>query len=163
QQLVRTKNKADVYMLLGQLSLSHQDYTKALSYLEKAVTLNPNLDSAAALIAATYMAQKQFDAAIAQSEKIIQRNPNATSSYMLLGRLYDIKQQYNRANQYYQKVLELDSRSASAANNLARNYAQYGGNLDSALTLAQKARELNPDDEGIADTLGWIYYKKGTY
>ncbi len=82
---------------------------------------------------------------------------------MLLGVLYDRKQQHDQANRYYQKVLDLDKNSAPAANNLAWNYAQYGGNLDSALTLAQKARELSPDDEGIADTLGWIYYKKGAY
>ena len=29
--------------------------------------------------------------------------------------------------------------------------------------LAQKAREANPNDPGIADTLGWIYFKKGIY
>jgi uncharacterized protein HemY len=31
------------------------------------------------------------------------------------------------------------------------------------LGLAQKAREANPNDPGIADTLGWIYFKKGIY
>ncbi len=32
-----------------------------------------------------------------------------------------------------------------------------------ALTLAQRARELRPEDPRIADTLGWIYYKKRAY
>src|SRR5262249_10585793 len=50
-----------------------------------------------------------------------------------------------------------------AANNLAWNYAQYGGNLDVALALAQKARQADSENPGIADTLGWIYYKKGAY
>jgi len=163
QQLPKTKNKAEVYQLLGQLSLNQRDYTKALGYFEKAVALNPDLFSASFLIASTYAAQDKFDPAIAQAEKIIQKNPRAISSYMLLGVLYDRKQQHDQANRYYQKVLDLDKNSAPAANNLAWNYAQYGGNLDSALTLAQKARELSPDDEGIADTLGWIYYKKGAY
>jgi putative PEP-CTERM system TPR-repeat lipoprotein len=163
QQLAKTKNKAEVYELLGQLSMDQQDYEKAISYLGKAVALKPDLFSAAHLIASTYLAQKKFDQAIAESEKIIQKNPRATQSYMLLGILHDLKQQYDQANRYYKKVLDLDKNSALAANNLAWNYTQYGGNVDVALTLAQKARELNPNDEGIAHTLGWIYYKKGVY
>ena len=159
----RTQNKAEVYQLLGQLSMDQQDYENARSYLQKAVALNPDLFSAAHLIASTYMAQKKFDQAIAESEKIIQKNPRAPQSYMLLGVLHDQKQQYDQANRYYKKVLELDKNSALAANNLAWNYAQYGGDLDAALTLAQKARELSPNDENIAHTLGWIYYKKGVY
>ena len=163
QQLAKTKNKAEVYQLLGQLSMDQQDYEQALSYLQKAVALKPDLFSAAHLIASTYMAQKKFDQAIAESEKIIQKNPRATQSYMLLGVLHDQKQQYDQANRYYKKVLELDKNSALAANNLAWNYAQYGGDLDVASTLAQKARELSPNDENIAHTLGWIYYKRGVY
>jgi tetratricopeptide (TPR) repeat protein len=163
QQLAKTKKKAEVYQLLGQLSLDQQDYEKALSYLEKAVALKPDLFSASHLVARTYMAQNKFDQAIAECEKIIQRNPKATESYMLLGVLYDQKQQYDQANRYYKKVLELDKNSALAANNLAWNYAQYERDLDAALTLAQKARELSPNDENIAHTLGWIYYKRGIY
>lgn len=63
QQLAKTKNKAEVYQLLGQLSVDQHDYKNALSYLEKAVALKPDLFSAAHLIASTYMAQKKFDQA----------------------------------------------------------------------------------------------------
>lgn len=163
QQLDKAKNKAEVYQLLGQLSVDQKDFDKAISYFEKAIALKPDLFSAAHLMARSYMAQKKFDQAIVECDKIIQRNPKATESYMLLGVLYDQKQQYDQANSYYKKVMELDKNSALAANNLAWNYGQYGGNLDVALPLAQKARELSPNDENIAHTLGWIYYKRGVY
>ena len=65
-----------------------------------------------------------------------------------------MKKQPQKANGYYQKVLDLNKNFAPAANNLAYNYAQYGGNVDVALGLAQKAREVNPNDASIADTLG---------
>ena len=52
-----------------------------------------------------------------------------------------MQKQPQKANGYYQKVLDLNKNFAPAANNLAYNYAQYGGNLDVALGLAQKARE----------------------
>jgi tetratricopeptide (TPR) repeat protein len=37
----------------------------------------------------------------------------------------------------------------------------HGGNLDEALKFAQTSREMAPEDANVADTLGWIYYKKG--
>src|SRR3990172_336497 len=163
QQLAKTKNKAEIYQLLGQLSVNQQQYEAALSYLEKAVAANPDLLSASFLIARTYIAQTKFDQAVGQLEKIIQNNPRATQAYMLLGSIHDMQQKYQQANQYYQKVLDVDRNSAVAANSLAWNYTQHGGNLDVALTLAQNAFQMSPDDENIAHTLGWIYYKKGGY
>jgi tetratricopeptide (TPR) repeat protein len=59
--------------------------------------------------------------------------------------------------------LAIDPNSALAANNLAAASAAHGGNLDEALALAQKARELAPDLVNAADTLGWIQYKKGLH
>ena len=35
--------------------------------------------------------------------------------------------------------------------------------MDLALTYAQVAREQNPNDPNIADTLGWVYYKKNAH
>jgi tetratricopeptide (TPR) repeat protein len=51
-----------------------------------------------------------------------------------------------------------------AANNLAWLYAVQGkGNLDEAVRLAQGVVRKNPNTPGFADTLGWVYYKKGLY
>ncbi len=38
-----------------------------------------------------------------------------------------------------------------------------GGNLDLALGLAQKAKELLPDSPSTSDTLAWVQYKKGLH
>ncbi|MGH7928230.1 MAG: tetratricopeptide repeat protein, partial [Candidatus Binatia bacterium] len=71
--------------------------------------------------------------------------------------------QYAKANQYYERALKINPNFVAAANNLAWNYAEHGGNLDLALPLAQKAREIDPDSPHILDTLGWIYYKSGLF
>jgi tetratricopeptide (TPR) repeat protein len=163
QQLSKTKNQAGVYQLLGQLSIGAKEYAKGIEYLEKAVDINPDLSSAYFLIGNAYAAQKKFDTAIEQYEKVSKKNPKAVQPLMMTGILYDMKKQPQKANEYYQKVLDRNKNFAPAANNLAYNYAQHGGNLDVALGLAQRAREANPNDPGIADTLGWIYFKKGTY
>jgi cellulose synthase operon protein C len=40
---------------------------------------------------------------------------------------------------------------------------ESGGNLDVALSLAQSARRSLPNSPTVADTLGWIFYRKGAY
>ncbi|HWP60825.1 MAG TPA: tetratricopeptide repeat protein, partial [Candidatus Acidoferrales bacterium] len=163
QHLTKTKNQAPLYQVMAHLSAAAKDYAKGLEYSAKAIELNPDLLSSYFLIARIYAAQRKFDEAIEQHRKIVQLNPKAVGSYMLLGILHDTKKEHKKANEYYQKVLDIDKNFAPAANNLAWNYAEYGGNLEIALSLAQKAREMQPEDPNIADTLGWIYYKKAIY
>jgi tetratricopeptide (TPR) repeat protein len=50
-----------------------------------------------------------------------------------------------------------------ALNNLAYLYSEKLNNLDRAHELARRSRELLPDDPRIADTLGWILYRRGEY
>ncbi|MBI5745822.1 MAG: tetratricopeptide repeat protein, partial [Nitrospirae bacterium] len=77
--------------------------------------------------------------------------------------IYDSLQDFEKAKIEYEVALKIDPKFAPAANNLAWNYSEHGGNLDVALSLAETAREKLPEDPSIADTLGWIYYKKGAY
>jgi tetratricopeptide (TPR) repeat protein len=100
---------------------------------------------------------------VRQYEAIINAQPTLLPPYMLLGILYTTQADYQTANAYFQRALELNPKFALAANNLAWNYAEHGGNIDIALSLAQTAKEQLPDDPHITDTLGWIYYKKGAY
>jgi tetratricopeptide (TPR) repeat protein len=163
QQLGKATNQAPLYQLLGQLSIGAKDHTKAIGYLEKAVELNPNLLSAYSLIGNVYATQKKFDAAIEQYQKVSKGNPKAPQPLMMIAILYELKEEPSKANEYYQKALDVNKNFAPAANNLAWNYAKHGGNLDVALSLAQRAWAVDANDPSYADTLGWIYYKKGMY
>ena len=82
---------------------------------------------------------------------------------MTLGILYSLHERYEKANEYYKKVIQINPGYTQAINELAWNYAEHGGNLDEALSLARKAREQAVDRTQITDTLGWIYYKKKVY
>ncbi len=54
--------------------------------------------------------------------------------------------------------------SWSAYNNLAYLFATANeSDLEEALTLAAKAKELVPDNAAVSDTLGWIYYLSGMH
>ena len=50
-----------------------------------------------------------------------------------------------------------------ALNNLAYLYTERLNDLDKAYDLARKARELQRQDASVADTLGWVLYKRGDY
>src|SRR4029453_15089891 len=107
---------------------------------------------------------KQEDRAIAEYKKILEISPDSASAYTIIGMLEDARKNYDVAIENYKKALEKDSNSNIAANNLAWIYAVYGkGNLDEALRLAQGTVQKNPNIAGFADTLGWVYYKKGLY
>jgi tetratricopeptide (TPR) repeat protein len=51
----------------------------------------------------------------------------------------------------------------AALNNLAYMLSEGLNQVDEALPYATKAREVDPKDGGIADTLGWIFYRRGDY
>jgi uncharacterized protein HemY len=51
-----------------------------------------------------------------------------------------------------------------AANNLAAMYGEHGkGNPEEAIRLGQDVARRFPNEPGFADTLGWVYYRRGLY
>ena len=82
---------------------------------------------------------------------------------MVLGQLYDQLNEFTKARDAYEKLLSLKADSPHAQNNLAVLYTERFGELEKAYELAQSARVLRPEEPAIADTLGWILYKKGNY
>jgi len=65
------------------------------------------------------------------------------------------------ARSAYECALRIESENPVALNNLAYIIAESpGGDLDQALTFAQRANQKMPQASQIADTLGWIYLKK---
>jgi Flp pilus assembly protein TadD len=65
------------------------------------------------------------------------------------------------AREAYEQAIKLDPEDGMALNNLAFLIAEGGsGDLDQALTYAQRAKQAYPNLSEVSDTLGWIYLKK---
>ena len=94
---------------------------------------------------------------------MIEKNDKNVGAHALLGMVLNSEGKIDEANKEYRKVLALSPKHPLAANNLAANLADCGGNLDEALKFAQIAREAAPEDPNVGDTLGWVYYKKGLF
>jgi Tfp pilus assembly protein PilF len=59
----------------------------------------------------------------------------------------------------YKKILTLSPNNPYALNNLGYLYAEYGVNTRIAQDLCQRAVDLNPDNAGFRDSLGWAAFK----
>ena len=65
------------------------------------------------------------------------------------------------ARQAYEQAIKLEPQNGMALNNLAFLIAEStSGDLDQALTYAQRAKQVLPNLNEVSDTLGWIYLKK---
>jgi tetratricopeptide (TPR) repeat protein len=64
---------------------------------------------------------------------------------------------------HYEAAFRAGDRTAVAANNLAWLYAVKGIHLDRALSAAQQAVQIQPDDAAVMDTLGFVYLRRREY
>jgi len=108
----------------------------------------------------TYRLKGDINLAADAFRKSSQAAPNSTTPLVYLGMILETLGPADQAKAVYEQILKLDPNNALALNNLAMRKADEGQDLDSALTMAQKARQIQPNATAMADTVGWIYIKK---
>jgi tetratricopeptide (TPR) repeat protein len=90
--------------------------------------------------------------------------PSVTANvFNELGNIDEALKDRDSAIRNYRKAVELDPRHSWALNNLAFLLADHAGGAHEALKYAQKAMEALPENSVIEDTLGWVYYRNGSY
>ncbi len=116
------------------------------------------------LLAESYINSKQNGQAQAQLEKVLAKDPKNLSALMLQASVYGSDKDYQKQADIYEQMLEMDPESQFWRSTIwLALYAQNIPRLDRAYDLAQRARVLSPHDPAIADTLGWIYFLRGSY
>ena len=93
-------------------------------------------------------------------EKARELRPNDANTLHTLGVAYDGLGRKKEAAAAYEASLKINGQNPVVMNNLAYYISQNGGDLDQALTLAQRARQASPDVLSYADTVACIYLKK---
>ena len=89
--------------------------------------------------------------------------PSDVGLLLDLALLYDNAKNQPRAVAAYRDFLKVAPDHVTGLNNLAFLLADTGGDLDEALRHALRARELQPQADEVADTLGWVYFKRKAY
>ena len=163
QYTVKYPEDAAGHLLLGSLRAGDKQYDGAKTEFQRAIQLDSKLGLAYVRLGNVCRSQGDIASAIQAYERALALQPTFSDLHTVVAALYLGQQNREMAKKHYEDALAIDPNSAAAANNLAWMYAREGKNLDVALSLAEKAKELQPDFVNATDTLGWIQYQKGLY
>ncbi|MET0623061.1 MAG: tetratricopeptide repeat protein, partial [Pyrinomonadaceae bacterium] len=140
------------------------DAARAEAAFRRAVELDADFMPAYTALAEIYFGTQQPDRAIEEYKKITERRPDDFIAFRNIGLIEAGRGQHDAAAEYYRRVLTIRPDEAVAANNLAALYGEHGkGNADEAMRLGQDVVRRYPNEPGFADTLGWVYYRRGLY
>lgn len=159
----RMPKSAPVQFYLGQVLIQSGDTASARTALAAAKAADPKLIEADVLLAQLDLRDGKLDEARRAVSGVISQKPANLTAHLLLGNVEQEARNYPAAIEQYRKAVELDEGSVEALNDLAYALAEFGKQPDEALQFAQKAAELAPNDPTVADTLGWVLYRKALY
>jgi tetratricopeptide (TPR) repeat protein len=155
-------NAPSVQLLLGNWLLRTGDRAGARAAYAAAKAADPKFEAPSLMLAQMDISEGKLDVARQTLLPFVKSKGWNASGWMMLGLLETKAGNQQAASQAYRKVLEIDSNNVVALNNLANRLADQA-QPDEALRLAQRAKEIAPDDPTVADTLGWLFYQKGIY
>jgi tetratricopeptide (TPR) repeat protein len=167
QLAVEQPNNAQLQYLLGQSYRSgnqqqQPDAQRAEAAMRRTIELDPDYMPAYSALAEIYFGTQQPDRAIDEYKKIAERRPDDFTAYRNIGLIEAGRNNLDLAVDYYHRVLAIRPDEPIAANNLAAIYGEHGkGNAEEAMRLGQDVVRRFPSEPGFADTLGWVYYRKG--
>ena len=125
--------------------------------LKAALQMDPDRRSAAEWLARIQAHRGDLHGATEAATGVSELSP------MLNGVGAEQRQDVDSAIRNYEAAVRSGDTTGVAANNLAWIYAQQRTNLDRALMLATRARELQPDNPAVLDTLGFVLLVRREY
>jgi tetratricopeptide (TPR) repeat protein len=167
KQLERATDKPKLVCAIHNLEagvfMAEQNTDKAKASYNKAIKVYPGFNQPYLSLGRIYLAENDQDKAITIYQTLIEKQPKMEMPHIMLGTIFESRKQYDKAADHYRKALEINPDFAPAANNLAYHLAERTDQFDEALKYARIAKSKLPNDPGIMDTLGLVYYKKGLY
>jgi tetratricopeptide (TPR) repeat protein len=163
RQIAAQPRAFQLYVAKAEFCIAQKDWTCAEHSYQQTLAVNPYYVNGYLALAHIYAATNRPQGMIQAYEAARTKFPEYLPTYLLLAQVYEYVGNVDRARQTYQDALKVDPSSYQSMSNLALLDADHGGSLSDALELAQKAKAEQPDDAGVNDSLGWVYYKQGLY
>ena len=145
-----------VYLQMGRLA----DAARVADEVDKALPKSPDPQVLKGMV---LLAQNQPKPAGDAFAAALARRPGLGNAHRGLAQSLEAQGQIDRAIDQYRKTLAIQAKDVVALNNLAWLLADKKGQPDEALELATRADQLAPRSAEVADTLGWIQYRRGAY
>jgi len=152
---------AKLRTLSGLVALMDNRSEDAEKAFQKAIELDPTDSAGYEQLARLYAKTGRLNEAVTTYEAAIKARPEDPNLHYFLGTLYSFGGAQDKAIAQYEEAIRYGPDLAYPKNDLAYIYAESGENLDRALDLAQDAKAALPDTATVADTLGWVLYKRG--
>lgn len=153
---------AAVQYLWGQWMFTRGDRRQARTAFTAAVAVDRLYVPAVLGLARLDADEKKFGDARSLLSALIAERPD-TPALLLLADIENTSGDRGSALTHYKAALAIDPDNLMALNNYAYLLADFANQPDNALSYAQRARQLAPDNPAIQDTLGWVLYRKGLY
>jgi len=163
KQIERRPEVPELQLLLARIYHIQKDYTQAEAVLLKAIEIAPDLQTAYVMLGQIYMASNKTQQALDKLNGFVARMTNAAPALLQIGIIQQSLTNYTAARDAYERVLNVNTDSTIALNNLADLYCEHFNQIDKAAQLAEQAHRLDPTSYTMADTLGWILYRKADY
>lgn len=142
----------------GWFALGTGDYSTAEKRFTAALAQNPDTELTLLLVRALW-GQEKYDQAHWVMQDWLQDHPRDLPVLLHLADSYLSLNREEQARSLYARVVELYPNHVPALNNLA--WLSRNQDLDQAITYAERAYELVPNDPYVLDTLGMLWLKKG--
>jgi tetratricopeptide (TPR) repeat protein len=132
---------AQPYVNRAKAFIDLEQYAKALTDSDRAISLNPTMSKAYVNRARVFIDQKQYDAALLDLKKSIALSPKFATAHNNLGVVYVEKGDYRRAIEAYTVALTLKANYADAYYNRSKvfvhrkNYDRALADLDRAIAI----------------------------
>ena len=155
-------NSAEVRLFVGGWELREGNRDGARSFFRAAKLADPRFQEADVALALLDASEGRFDNARSLLAQLIATRDQDVALRLQSASLDMAALHYPQAIEQYRSVLNIDHNNIVALNNLAYLLASQS-KADEALAYAQEAKEIAPDEAAVADTLGWVLYRKGLY
>src|SRR5581483_6557137 len=152
-------NRQDLVLGRANLYVRAQRYDEAIAAFKSMLEKAPNSADLLMRLGEAYRRKGDINLAADTFRKSSQAAPNSTAPLLQLALILETTGP-DQAKSVYEQILRIDPNQPIALNNLAFRKAEEGQDLDSALSMAQRAHQMQPNASAMADTLGWIYIKK---
>jgi len=160
-ELRQAPDSPALHLLLASTAISAGRLDLATQQYEWLRSKDPKSVLAYASLGDLYQLKGDINSALVSYQKAQELAPNNPGITAIIAFLQTASGKEIEAVANLEKELALDPQNTVTMNNLAFALADTSTELDRALTLAQTAQRKAPNNAGIADTVGWVYVKKG--
>jgi tetratricopeptide (TPR) repeat protein len=159
-ELKKSPDRRELRLALANTSVLAGKFEAAAGIFSAMLSKEPESADLHLRLAETSRLMGNVNVAVEQFRRVQQLQPKNPDAAVWLALLLHQTGREAEAKQHYLEVLQIQPDNPVALNNLAFVIAEQGGDMDVALTYAQRAKQKAPESDEISDTLGWIYLKK---